>query len=81
MATNSATYAALKKMARLIDSKLKARTAQGVVDEIKAWNRLLKKHLGEHKKQLNQSASLRYKYDKQEDEIQLLKGDKVKARF
>jgi hypothetical protein len=81
MATNSATYYGLKKMAQLIDSELKTRTAQGVVDEIKAWNRLLVKHLGEHKKQLNQSDNLRYKYDKQEDEIQLLKGDKVKARL
>jgi hypothetical protein len=79
--TNSATYYGLKEMAKLIDSELKARTAQGVVDEIKAWTRLLVKHLGEQKKHLNQSDNLRYKYDKQEDEIQLLKGDKVVARL
>lgn len=81
MATNSATYHGLKKMAKLIDSELKGRTAQGVVDEIKAWNRLLTKHLAEQRKRLNQSNSLRYKYDKQEDEIQLLKGKIIKARL
>jgi hypothetical protein len=77
MATNYATYKGLKKLARLIDSELNARPEPGVVDEIKAWNRLLTKHLGEHKKQLNQTGSLRYEYHEQK--ILLLKGDKVKA--
>ena len=49
MPMNPPTYKALRCMAQLIDKKLGAQTEQAVVDEIKAWNRLLKKHLGQQK--------------------------------
>ena len=41
---------ALKRLAHLIDTELKPKIEQEVIDEIKAWNRLLKKHIKEQDK-------------------------------
>ena len=50
MAMNPPTYRGLRKMTELID-------------EINAWNKLLKKHLAEMKKQPAQWDSHKYAYD------------------
>ena len=77
MAMNPPTYKALKRMANLIDNKLEAQTAQDAVDEIKAWNRLLKKHIGQQKRQPSRWAGHRYRYDKQTQKIQRREGKKL----
>jgi len=81
MPTNPPTCDSLKHMAKLIDKELKAQTSQDVVDEIKAWNRLLKKHIGQQKKQPNQYDGHRYTYDKQTQKIQRRKGETVVTEY
>jgi hypothetical protein len=81
MPTNPPTYTALRKMATLIDKELKAQTSQDVVDEIKALNKLLKKHLAEQKKQLNQYDGHYYTVDKKKQKIQRRRDGKVETKY
>jgi len=64
-------------MANLIDNKLETQTAQDVVAEIKAWNRLLKKHIGQQKRQPSRWVGHHYRYDKQTQKIQRREGKKL----
>jgi hypothetical protein len=69
MPTNRPTYTALSKMATLID-------------EIAAWNRLLKKHLAEQKKQLNPGDfSYEYRRGKTGKIVRKNKDGKVSSRL
>jgi hypothetical protein len=84
MAMNVPTYSALRKMAKLIDGKLSTQTSQDVVDEIRAWNRLLKKHLGQQKRQPaagTTALSFSYRYDKASNKVQRIKNNKVEAEY
>ena len=63
-------------MTDLID-KLEVQTDQDVVDEIKAWNRLLKKHLGQQKRQPNLSTGHEYDYIKEKKKIRRRNGKVV----
>jgi hypothetical protein len=80
MAMNPPTYSALRRMANLIN-KLETQTDQGVVDEIKAWNRLLKKHIGQQKRQPNRFSGHSYKYDKEKQKIQRYNGKELVAEY
>jgi len=82
MAMNPPTYPALKRLAQLIDSKLKTNTNQEVIDEIKAWNRLLKRHIGQQKKQPSPWKNHRYEYDKNTKKIRRLnKNGEIVAEY
>jgi hypothetical protein len=63
MATNPPTVEYLKKMTVLIDQ------LGDTVDQIKAWNRLLKKHLAQHKRQENPFTGHKYKYIKKKKKL------------
>ena len=80
MAMNPPTYQALRRMANLIN-KLETQTNQDVVDEIKAWNRLLKKHIGQQKRQPSRWAGHRYRYDKRTQKIERLEGKKLVVEY
>lgn len=81
MATNPPTCNALNRLAKLIDNELKVRNSQGVVDEIKAWNRLLKKHIGQQRRQPNQFDGHRYTYDRTTRKIQRRNGEQIVAEY
>lgn len=69
MPTNPPTIIALSKMASLID-------------EIAAWNKLLKKHLGQHKRQRNPYTGHSYEYDGKTRKIVVRdKNGKVVTRY
>ena len=62
MATNEPTIKALLGFSGMIDG-LNTKPSQDLIDEIKAWNRLLKYHLKEQKKQDGKWKKHEYKYD------------------
>jgi hypothetical protein len=52
MATNIPTIEGLKRMTRLIDSLHNNSSGENMIlDEIRAWNKILKLHLGQQQKQ------------------------------
>jgi hypothetical protein len=77
MPTNPPTITALERMADLIHNELAAQTSQDVVDEIKAWNRLLKKHIGQQKRQPNPYDGHSYEYLREKKKIRRTGGGKT----
>ena len=71
MPTNQPTIKALLGLTKLID-ELNTKTTQNTIDEIRAWNHLLKKHLGQQKKQDGKWETHRYVYDKNTKRIKRL---------
>lgn len=68
MATNPPTVKALKRMTELID-------------EVYAWNRMLKKHVGQQQRQPNQFEGDEYKYNSKNKKIERIRDGKVKSRY
>lgn len=62
MPANIPTIRHLKRLSELING-LDIKPKQGVVDEIKAWNRLLIRHIGQQKRQGGKFGGQRYEYD------------------
>lgn len=78
MPTNKPTLKALGRLSHLID-RLDTRPTQSLVDEIKAWNRLLKRHKGQQKRQNGKWKNDKYEYDKNTKKIKRItkEGDVI----
>lgn len=62
MPANIPTIRYLKRLPELIN-ELDTKPNQELVDEIKAWNRLLIRHIGQQKRQGGKFGGQRYEYD------------------
>jgi len=76
MATNKPTINALKRMTELIDG-LNANCSKEVIDELIAWNRLLKVHIGQQKKQGGLWEQDCYEYDPNTKKINRIRKGKI----
>jgi hypothetical protein len=68
MPTNKPTIAAFEILSELIDG-LNTGPTQETIDQMKAWNRLLKRHMGQQKRQDGKWGEQSYTYDPDTREI------------
>jgi len=78
MATNKNTLEALRRMAKLVDE---LKESSDSVKELKTWNKMFKRHIGEQKSQGGQFPDDRYECDWKNNKIRRWRKDKLVKEY